>query len=249
VFVLPLEVENPTRGKQYVLWAIIVANVIVFVVSILHGADLSKTWGYRPAHPTMSTVLTSMFLHGGYLHILGNMFFLWMFGDNIEDVIGPYFFGLSYLGCGIAATFFYTALNAESTIPLIGASGAISGVVGMYVAFFPRASADLVVYLYRWQLRKVRTTIFVAVGIWFAEQVALAALLDTTGLNQYIRIAFSAHIGGFLMGVLLGIFFSSLGILDSYIQNGKIWTSSQRRLTSGSSATARLRLAGPEPRR
>lgn len=144
-----------------------------------------------------------------------------MFGDNIEDVIGHFLFLVCYLLCGIAATFTYASFHPDSVVPLIGASGAVSGIVGMYLIFFPKVSADIVFFIFYWEIHRVRTTVLAAVGSWFAMQILLGLIVEATTLGEYIRVAFSAHIGGFLAGMILGFVFSRLGYVTRYFHSGR----------------------------
>jgi len=222
MFIFPLEGDNPTRHSHYFLWAIIIICFVLFFITLINGKeDTFQEWGYIPALNEHLNVFTSMFLHGGRWHIIGNMLFLWMFGDNIEDVVGHMFFLLCYLICGIAATFTYASFHPDSLVPLIGASGAISGLIGMYLVFFPKISADIVFYIFYWEIHKVKTTIFVAIACWFGIQILFSFLIEATSLGKYVRIAFSAHAGGFVAGLVLGFVFLKLGYIRRYMSNGR----------------------------
>ena len=222
MFVLPVERDNPTRHRHYALWALIAANMVVFLPTWLLNDYLQifQTYGLVPAQASLFTAGTSMFLHAGWMHLLGNMLFLMMFGDNIEDVVGPVAFLLAYLLGGFAAVFAYLPFHAASTVPLVGASGAISAVVGMYLVFFPYAKADLVIYFWRFEVTAIRTTIIGAIAAWFAEQVALMLFAEFTSLGQFVRVAFSAHVGGFLAGAACGLLFLALGYVSRYVGKG-----------------------------
>jgi len=218
----PLEGQNPTRHTHFVLWSIIsVCTGLFFATLVIGKENVFLQWGYLPASSENVNILTSMFLHGGHWHLIGNMFFLWMFGDNIEDVVGHFLFLLCYVVCGVLATLTYYGFHPDSIIPLIGASGAISGIAGMYLVFFPRVSADIVIFIFRWEINRIKTTAIVAIGCWFAMQVMLGLLIEATPLGEYFRIAFSAHVGGFVAGVALGLIFLRLGYVDRYFQGGK----------------------------
>src|SRR6185503_13213643 len=152
---IPLRDENPSATTPFVTWVLVAINVIVFVFELSLGPELRTfifDWGLVPARLTLAlrfgdepitgpalTVFSSMFLHGGWLHLVGNMWYLWIFGDNIEDTLGPVRFLLFFLLTGLAAGITHVALNPASTIPTVGASGAISGVLGGYASLFPRA--------------------------------------------------------------------------------------------------------------
>jgi membrane associated rhomboid family serine protease len=151
------------------------------------------------------TVFTSMFMHGGWFHIVGNMWFLWVFGDNVEDVMGPVRFVVFYLLCGVAAAVAQMLADTQSLVPMVGASGAIGGVMGAYALLFPRARVRTLVFL------GFYVTIFwvpaiLMLGYWFLIQ--LLGGLPTLGQGQRGGVAFLAHIGGFLAGLALAPVFA-----------------------------------------
>lgn len=157
--------------------------------------------------PPWATVLTSMFLHGGWLHLFGNMLFLWLFGRGVESALGALRFVLFYLVCGVAAALAQAAMNPSATVPMIGASGAIAGVLGAYVMLYPRG--NVVVFL--WVLFFVRLLTVPAVivlGLWFLAQL-LSALAATAG---EAGIAFWAHVAGFLAGIVLVVIARPSGV-------------------------------------
>jgi hypothetical protein len=141
-----------------------------------------------------------MFLHAGFWHFAGNMFFLWMFGYRVENTFGRWLFAAVYIVCGCGAAALHFAFNRTSTIPLVGASGAISGIVGCYVVLFPRSRFDVVVVLFRWPIETIYTETYGAVGAWIGEQAILALL---TQAAQFSEVAFWGHIGGFVTGAAL----------------------------------------------
>ena len=146
-----------------------------------------------------TTLFTSMFMHGGWFHIIGNMWFLWVFGDNVEDVMGPVRFVVFYLLCGLAAAGAQIATDVSSTVPMVGASGAIGGVMGAYALLFPRARVNTLIFLGFYITTVVVPAVFM-LGYWFVIQLlqGLPALGSTEG-----GVAFWAHIGGFIGGVVL----------------------------------------------
>jgi membrane associated rhomboid family serine protease len=152
---------------------------------------------YAPVPPTL-TILTSMFLHGGVLHLAGNMLYLWIFGNNVEDALGHFRFLLFYVVCGIAAALTMGAIDPTSAVPMIGASGAISGVLAAYVLFFPRARVTVIVPLGIIFYPFTITAMWV-VGFWFVLQLISAGLADP---NQP-GTAWWAHVGGFAAGLIL----------------------------------------------
>lgn len=162
--------------------------------SIPYWQETGVVLGLRP-------VVTSMFLHGGWMHFLGNMLFLWVFGDNIEDRLGHTRFLLFYLICGFSATLFQIGILPNSQIPMIGASGAIAGVLGAYLILFPRARVlTLVPILFLFQLIELPAVIFL--GLWFLLQFFSGALSLTASYVQSGGTAWWAHIGGFIAGVV-----------------------------------------------
>ena len=150
-----------------------------------------------------ASLFTSMFLHGGWFHIIGNMWFLWVFGDNVEDVMGPVRFIVFYLLCGLAAAAAQIATDPTSTLPMVGASGAIGGVMGAYALLFPRVRVNTLIFL-GFYVTTIRVPAIFMLGYWFLLQLlgGLPALGSGEG-----GVAFWAHIGGFLAGVvLIGVF-------------------------------------------
>lgn len=173
-------------------------------------------FGFVPDEPTWPDAVTSMFLHGSVWHFLGNMFFLWMFGDNVEDVVGGLpFLGLYFLS-GVAATGSHLLLAGAGDVPLIGASGAISGLLGAYVIFFPRVPTDLSLVVLRWEVKSFEVTAVSAVAAWLGTQLLFGALTTVTGLDEVIGIAFWAHVGGLLAGLTIGLAFVQLGFTRRY---------------------------------
>jgi len=217
----PVNDENPTRGPAPINIIIIILNFIVFALQILSGDAFVLRWAFIPARlsaflagngspQVILTIFSAMFMHGGIAHILGNMLFLWIFGDNVEDQFGHLRYLTFYLICGIVATFAQYIIDPGSAIPNIGASGAIAGVLGAYLLMFPRARVNLFV----WPLSVLlaiftrspylRLPAWLMLGLWFGMQV----LLGVQGLNTLGEggVAFWAHIGGFMAGVLLALF-------------------------------------------
>ena len=203
----PIGDDNSARRLQPVVtYALIAINILFFFFEFLGGDAFIEAWSFVPsrfmADPLGDavTIFTSMFMHAGLVHIGGNMLYLWIFGDNVEDRFGHVRFLAFYLVCGIAATFSQLAFSMGSTIPNLGASGAIAGVLGAYILLFPQ--------------RKVRVMIgngitempsLVVIGLWFVLQLfsgvgSLGATADTGG------VAFMAHIGGFVAGFVLAFF-------------------------------------------
>jgi rhomboid family protein len=153
-----------------------------------------------PTAPTWVTLFTSMFMHGGLLHLGGNMLFLWIFGNNVEDSMGPLKFIVFYLLGGLAATALQVAIDPNATVPSIGASGAIAGVLGGYLILFPRARVITLVFIIFF-VTIIEVPAVVILGFWFVEQVLFGAF-DLTSSGSQGGVAYFAHIGGFVFGLL-----------------------------------------------
>ncbi|MGD0955613.1 MAG: rhomboid family intramembrane serine protease [Candidatus Acidiferrales bacterium] len=213
---IPLKDMTPRRSVPVVTLLLIAANVIVFIYQLLlpHAAGelLIRTYGLVPAkiglalagrHDTLAHALlpffTCMFLHGGFLHIIGNMLFLWVFGGNVEDRLGHAPYLVFYMVCGIASGISEVAFSWGSHIPSIGASGAISGVLGAYIVFFPRSRILTLIPLFIiWFTARIPAVIFI--GLWFLAQFLSG--IGSLGTVNAGGIAWWAHIGGFLVGLL-----------------------------------------------
>jgi membrane associated rhomboid family serine protease len=224
----PIRDENPTIHTSIATFAIIGINVAVWVLiqglgSYPAVAESICRFGLIPgellgtvaagtrvslggslscvvdANPNWATVLTSMFMHGGWFHLVGNMWFLGVFGDNVEDVMGQFRFLVFYLICGAAAAAAQMASNPSSAVPMVGASGAIGGVMGAYVVVFPRAPVHLLVVL-GFLITRVVVPAFFMLGYWFLLQV-LGGVFSQGAASG--GTAFWAHVGGFVAGIVL----------------------------------------------
>ena len=203
----PYKDDNPRILVPYVTYVIISINVLIFVFQLNMGMVSSAAerefiyrFGFIPANFSIITVFTSMFLHGGISHIMGNMWFLWVFGDNVEGVLGHVKFAVFYIICGLAATMSQLFVDPSSTIPMVGASGAIAGVLGMYMIRFPHARVHVFAFIIIF-FTTFRIPAMFVLGFWFFNQLTngLGSLgFDTTG-----GVAWFAHIGGFITGVML----------------------------------------------
>jgi membrane associated rhomboid family serine protease len=214
---IPLKDMTPRRSLPVITLLLIAVNVIAFIHQITlpdAAADLFiKTYGLVPAkislalagrHYTLEQALlplfTCMFLHGGFLHILGNMWFLWIFGANVEDRMGPLPYLAFYLITGIGSGIAEVAFSWGSSIPSIGASGAISGVLGAYIVLFPKSRILTLVPLFIiWFLARIPAIVFI--GLWFILQF-LSGVVSLGAANNG-GVAWWAHVGGFLLGMLL----------------------------------------------
>lgn len=211
---IPIKDENPTETVPFVTVAIITTNILAFAYELSLGQEgvtrLVMEMGVVPREMTAGglnlshspTFMTSMFLHGGLLHLLGNMLYLWIFGNNIEDALGHVRFVLFYLLCGVAATALHVALNSGSAKPVIGASGAISGVLGAYLILYPKARVWTIIF-YFFLIRLIRVPAVVVLVIWILYQVLSAAVLSAYSTADAGGVAVFAHIGGFVAGIVL----------------------------------------------
>lgn len=224
--VIPLHDDNPTTTPARVTVGIMIACAIVYVlqhlllsregaVAVIYALGVIPALLTNPQFvdlgpvPPALTVLTSMFVHGGFLHLAGNMLYLWIFGNNIEEAMGHVKFAIFYLLCGIAAVAAQVLPNPASEIPMVGASGAISGVLGAYMLLYPRARVLLglplgfvIVEIGRWP------AIWVLIA-WFAMQLAMGLFSSS---SEPGGVAFGAHVGGFVAGCLLVTLFKRRGV-------------------------------------
>lgn len=213
---IPLRDENPTATFPLVTLLFILTNIVLFIYELSLAETTINQFVTRMAvipHELVRgaafreypTLVTSMFLHGDPLHLLFNMLFLWIFGNNIEDALGHVSFVFFYLLCGIVGSLTHVFLNASSVVPLIGASGAISGVLGAYLILYPRARVQVALFF----IRVVRVPAWFFLIAWIAFQVIQGLPSLGTAAGQAGRVAWLAHIGGFVAGiVLLPIFLS-----------------------------------------
>ena len=218
---IPLKDDNPTYSKPVITYAILGICVLVFILQISsasyqsgklfysYGLIPAVLTGYKqlPAEIAMIapelTLITSMFMHGGFMHLIGNMLYLWIFADNIEDELGPVKFICFYLLSGIAAALTQVFLNTESTIPMIGASGAIGGVLGAYIVNHPKAKVIVLIPLGFFS-QIVKIPALYVLGFWFILQFINSSLSSSEGGG----VAYGAHIGGFIFGVVAILFFN-----------------------------------------
>ena len=210
----PYKDDNPRILFPFVTYTIIGINSLVFIYQyfILPPESLGhiiSTYALTPAAPSVITVFTSMFMHGGLMHIIFNMWFLWIFGDNIESVLGHKRYVLFYLLCGVGAALAQIQINTGSQIPMVGASGAIAGVLGAYLIRFPRATVHVLVILIIF-ITFIRVPAMVVIGIWFLSN--LTAGLGTLGVEETGGTAWFAHLGGFVSGVVLNQVFKKIRI-------------------------------------
>lgn len=215
---IPLRDINPTERFPIMTLLLVIANSMVFLYELTLGQSggelFVSSYALIPARlfsgtgpndgslPVAATIFTSMFLHGGVLHIAGNMLYLWIFGNNVEDDTGRLRFILFYLLCGTVAALTHALVNRTSIIPMIGASGAVSGVLGAYLLLYPGARVVTLVF-FGFYIRTVEIPAIIVLGSWFVIQFLSALSTSSSGGG----IAWYAHVGGFVAGlVLIGLF-------------------------------------------
>ncbi|HCZ06829.1 MAG: hypothetical protein PWP37_1220 [Thermotogota bacterium] len=218
----PLKDTIPSYTKPVLTISLIAANVIVFFYELsLDPRELMiflYNYGFVPGRYTLEQlkevavfksnpiipVISSMFLHGGWTHLIGNMWSLWLFGDNVEDLMGKFNFLIFYICSGLVAMGMHFITNLHSTVPTIGASGAISGVMGAYFAFFPYSRIITLVFIFFFPMF-VAIPAVIYLGLWFLSQIFNGTLSVVVG--NFSGVAWWAHIGGFIFGMLAGSFF------------------------------------------
>jgi len=203
---IPLRDSQPSYSKPLVTVSLIAVNVLIFLYQVsLDSFSLNHfiaSYGLIPSRLRPESLVTSMFLHGGWMHVIGNMWFLWIYGDNVEDTLGHAKYLLFYLLCGVAAGLVHMVFNADSRMPTIGASGAIAGVMGAYVVKFPRSRIVTLVPVFFF-LTTMEIPASVILVYWFVVQFFSGFwTLGESHLSQG-GVAWFAHVGGFLAGIVL----------------------------------------------
>ncbi len=213
----PLKDDNPTRTTPYVTFGLIIINCLVYLYSITGGSQSFQMFIYQfglipvelthavevtpqiPA-PAYLTPLTSMFMHGGFMHLAGNMLYLWIFGNNIEDYLGKVKFLFFYILSGLAAALLFIVFDPGSQVPLVGASGAIAGVLGAYLVLFPNHRILTLIFLFYF-IRLMHIPAKVVLIIWFVYQLFMS--VGSLGAGAGGGVAWLAHVGGFAFGWLV----------------------------------------------
>ena len=202
---IPLKDENPTTNFPHITILLITSNIIIFLYQISQSMTpfaIFETYGLIPAQLIETpvrmypTIYSSMFLHSGIAHLMGNMLYLWIFGNNIEDVLGKFRFIIFYLVCGTLASMGHIVTDLQSDVPMVGASGAISGILGAYLVLFPFTRVKTLVFL-GFLITIVRVPAIILLVIWMLIQVFSGVVAGDGG------VAWFAHIGGFIAGMLL----------------------------------------------
>jgi membrane associated rhomboid family serine protease len=205
---IPLRSSEPHYTRATVTLSIIAVNVAVFLYQLslglnsYAGSRFIMHFGLVPDRFTYSSVITSMFIHGGFLHIAGNMWFLWIFGRGVEDLVGHARYLLLYLACGIAGALLFILINSNSTIPTVGASGAIAGVMGAYLIKFPRAHIVTLIFIVIF-ITTVDIPAAFLLLYWFAIQFFSGVGSVGFSASSHGDVAWFAHVGGFVAGMLL----------------------------------------------
>ncbi|OGO31556.1 MAG: rhomboid family intramembrane serine protease [Chloroflexi bacterium RBG_16_54_11] len=199
--------DSARRSVPVITYFLIAINVLVFLAELNAGDAFVIQWAFVPSRflsnpgADFLTLFTSMFMHGGWLHLGGNMLYLWIFGDNVEDRFGHIKFLIFYLVCGLAATATQFAFTFNSDIPNLGASGAIAGVLGAYILLFPRTRVSVLQ-----GMRVIPVPALIVIGFWFILQL-FSGLGSIASASQTGGVAFMAHIGGFIAGLILSFLF------------------------------------------
>ncbi|WP_026155287.1 rhomboid family intramembrane serine protease [Paracoccus sp. N5] len=201
----PIRDHNPSERTPHVTYGLIVLNLALFLLTMPWAGGQVGLWDRLALYPVAIThgawlwgLVTHMFLHAGIMHIAGNMLFLWVFGDNLEDQMGPLGFLGFYLACGLAAAAGQIAADPGSGVPMVGASGAIAGVMGGYLLMFPRARVDVIAIIIV-IIRRFTIPAWVLLLAWFGIQLVSGAIGTEDG------VAYVAHAGGFLAGIVLAL--------------------------------------------
>lgn len=212
---IPVGDEIPRRRVPVVTWGLIAVNVVIFLGELMLGPDLEQfflRWGAVPAFITNParypwaplTLFTSIFLHAGWTHLIGNMLYLWIFGDNVEDALGYIGYLLFYIAAGVFAGLSQVVVAPHSTIPGVGASGAIAGVLAVYLILYPSAPVRVLVPGF-YMMRIARLPALIVLGFWFIIQLFNGALSLGAATMATGGVAWFAHIGGFVAGLAVGL--------------------------------------------
>ena len=230
---IPLKDDNPTSSKPIVTYYLIGISIFIFLIELSSSSYRTGTFFYSfgliPSVllgnnqlsqdlyviPAFLTIFSSMFVHGGFMHLIGNMLYMWIFADNIEDNLGKIKFLIFYLLCGIGAAMAQVFADTSSQVPMVGASGAIGGVLGAYLINHPNARVlVLIPFGFFSQLIKIRA--LYVLGFWFVLQFINSALSNSQGGG----VAYAAHIGGFISGIILILFFNKKKKIKNKIIKG-----------------------------
>jgi len=200
--------DSEVTGVPIVTYVLIAANILFFLIELSAGDQFVQNWAFIPSNFSQSpatewpTIFTAMFMHGGWMHLFGNMLYLYIFGDNVEDNFGHVKYLIFYLVAGIAATFAQYVFNEGSSIPNVGASGAIAGVLGAYILMFPQSRVDVLVVR-----QVISMPAIVVIGFWIVLQLfSGVGSISNTGADVG-GVAYMAHVGGFAAGFVIALLF------------------------------------------
>ena len=214
----PIADENVSVERPYITYGLIIINIVLYTINYFTGDSLNNMFAFVPKNFLLGmepwTIITHQFMHGGWSHLLGNMWFLIIFGDNIEATLGKGKYLTFYLLCGVIAALSHMAFNLDSVIPTVGASGAISGVLGAYIVLYPKNKISTIIPFGFIRIYKVDALYYIV--IWFALQV----IFNFT--DPYGGVAYMAHIGGFVGGAILIILFG--GKRKKKVQKDSLYT-------------------------
>ena len=212
---IPIKDDNPTNSQPIIRWLILIICSVIFILQItsMENREYIFYFGFKPASlfnpefnfPSFSpilTIFTSMFMHGGWLHFLSNMLYLWIFADNIEDRIGSYKFVFFYLMCGLMAAITQYFGDTTTSVPMIGASGAIAGILGAYIYLFPKVQITVIIPLVIFFFT-IKLPAIIVLGFWFLIQFINVAIIN----DESSGVAWLAHIGGFVAGLFYSMIF------------------------------------------
>ncbi len=214
---LPLGDDNSARRSiPGITFLLIALNLGFFILELINSDKFIMDWAFVPARfmnnppADFLTLFSSMFMHGGWLHLIGNMLYLWIFGDNVEDRLGHGKFLVFYLACGLAATFAHMAFNVASIVPSLGASGAIAGILGAYIVFFPKSRVRVFM-----GIMVIPLPAIIVIGFWIILQF-FSGVGSILGITRDDGVAYMAHIGGFIAGLIVSIFVRVAGYRRRY---------------------------------
>ena len=196
--------DSGRRLNPIVTYVLIAINVLVFLLELNSGEEFIQRWAFVPSRflsdpiGDFATLFTSMFMHAGWAHLLGNMLYLWIFGDNVEDRLGHVLYFVFYILCGLAATFAQMAISLGSTVANVGASGAIAGVLGAYLVMFPGKRVSVLM-----GRAVVPMSALIVIGLWIVLQIFSQISVFTAGSQGEGGVAYMAHIGGFVAGLVM----------------------------------------------
>jgi membrane associated rhomboid family serine protease len=213
IFILPTTEDRAHTKVPWLLWGLVLLNAFIWLITVAGSYRLALDYGFRPAAPSFSTALYSAFLHGGFMHLFGNMVFLYAFGNAVEDSLGSFNFALVYLLTHAFAVLAHGMTHANDFTVVIGASGAVSGIMGVYGFLFSKRIVTLNIFIGFFRVGKIRVAALGAVLAWFGMDL-FSALMGSG--DELGGTAYWAHLGGAGMGFIMGMMFDGLGMAKKY---------------------------------